>query len=83
MRGVYGMMVVYTMRRYIDNSFGRSVVYTLGHIVIATICNVFITGAIVKLALTDAIVEPLCNWVWYYVLDVGWTRYVSKNNNNN
>jgi hypothetical protein len=60
----------YTMRRYIDNSFGRSVVYTLGHIIIATMCNVFITGDIVKLALTDAIAEPLCNGVWYYVLDV-------------
>jgi len=66
------------MRRYIDNSFGRSVVYTLGHIVIATLCNVYITGAVVKLALTDAVVEPLCNWVWYYVLDVMWSRYFFK-----
>ena len=69
--------VVY-MRKYIDNSFGRSVVYTLGHIAIATICNVFITGAVVELAITDALVEPLCNWVWYYVLDVMWSRWINK-----
>lgn len=66
------------MKKYINNSFGRSVVYTIGHILIATICNVYITGAVVQLAITDAIVEPLFNGVWYYVLDVMWVRYMDK-----
>lgn len=74
-------MLKYDMvfNKYINNSFVRSGVYTIGHIVIATVCNVFITGAVVKLAITDALIEPLCNWVWYYVLDVMWHRWVNKN----
>lgn len=61
-----------------SSSFYRSIIYTVGHICIATVCNVFITGAVVKLAITDALIEPLCNWVWYYVLDVMWHRWVNK-----
>lgn len=68
--------------KYINNSFVRSGVYTMGHIVIATVCNVFITGAVVKLAITDALIEPLCNWVWYYVLDVMWHKWVNKGSDN-
>lgn len=64
--------------KYINNSFARSGVYTIGHIVIATVCNVFITGAVVKLAVTDALIEPICNWVWYYALDVMWHKWINK-----
>ena len=59
----------------------RSVIYTAGHIVIATVCNVYITGAAIKLAVTDALVEPILNGVWYYVLDTVWCKYMSRNKN--
>ena len=60
------------------NSLGRSVIYTLGHVIIASVCNVYITGAVMELAITDAIIEPMVNMIWYYVLDVCYSRYVSK-----
>ena len=33
------------------------------------------------IALTDAIVEPLANSMWYFVLDKIWTAKVTKNPN--
>ena len=55
-------------------SVGRAIVYTIGHIVIAMTCNRLITGAEWKLAGVDAIVEPMINGVWYYLLDRLWTK---------
>ena len=51
-----------------------AVVYTIGHIVIAMICNNLITGASFELAAVDAIVEPLINGVWFYVLHKGYKK---------
>lgn len=59
------------------SSWIRAVVYTIGHIVIASLCNYFITGAPLDLAAVDAIVEPLINGVWYLILD--WTFVNAKN----
>lgn len=57
------------IRRLIgESSILLAVIYTIGHIFIATICNFLITGAAVELAAVDAIVEPLINGVWFYVL---------------
>lgn len=58
------------------NSLYRSIIYTIGHIVIATACNMFITGAKMELAMTDALVEPLMNLGWYYLLDVMYNKYI-------
>lgn len=69
---------VYDMIFNRSSSFYRSLIYTVGHVLIATVCNVFITGAVIKLAFTDALVEPLCNWVWYYALDVMWNKRCNK-----
>jgi len=55
-------------------SVGRAIVYTIGHIVIAMTCNRLITGAEWKLAGADAIVEPMINGLWYYLLDRLWTK---------
>jgi uncharacterized membrane protein len=52
----------------IDNSIGLTVVYTIGHVVIAAICNTIITGASLDLATLDAIIEPCINGVWFYIL---------------
>ena len=52
-----------------------AIVYTIGHIVIAMICNNFITGAPFDLAAIDAIVEPMINGVWFYVLHKGYKKF--------
>jgi len=55
-------------------SLGRTVIYTIGHIGIAMICNRVITGANWWLAGADAIIEPLVNGFWYYFLDKTWHK---------
>ena len=45
------------------DSFMLTVVYTIGHIFIATLCVYFITGAPLNLAAADAFIEPLINAV--------------------
>jgi uncharacterized membrane protein len=69
-----------TLREQIvGTSIGRAIIYTLGHIVIAMTCNNLITGAELKLAALDALIEPLINGVWYFLLDKLWTKnFVSK-----
>jgi len=52
-----------------------AIVYTIGHIVIAMICNNLITGATFELAAVDAIVEPMINGVWFYILHNTWKKY--------
>ena len=61
------------------SSMARAIVYTVGHILIAATCNFFITGAEFHLATVDAIVEPIINGVWYYVLDKTWSRKLYGN----
>ena len=45
-----------------------AVIYTLGHICIAMTCNYLITGARLDLAAADALIEPIVNGVWFYLL---------------
>jgi len=59
-------------RTLLGTSVGRAVIYTIGHIVIAMTCNNLITGAEWSLAAADAVIEPLINGVWYYMLDKIW-----------
>ena len=57
------------------SSVTLAVVYTIGHMLIAIACVMIITGASIELATLDAIVEPLINGVWFYVLHETWRRY--------
>ena len=57
----------------------RTLIYKLGHFMIAAACVMYFTGADFTSAITDAIVEPILNGVWYFVLDRLWTKNVSKN----
>ena len=57
------------------SSVTLAVVYTLGHMFIAIACVMIITGASLELATIDAIVEPMINGVWFYVLHETWKRY--------
>ena len=55
----------------------RTVVYTIGHFVIAITVLMLIADVPFSIALTDAIVEPIANSVWYFILDKWWA---SKSN---
>ena len=43
------------------SSITLAVIYTIGHMLIAIVCVMVITGASLELATLDAIVEPLIN----------------------
>lgn len=56
----------------------RTIVYTVGHFIIAITVLMLIAEVSFMIALTDAIVEPLANSVWYFILDKWWASK-SKN----
>ena len=56
----------------------RTVIYTVGHFVIAITVLMFVADVSFMIALTDAIVEPIANSIWYFILDKWWTNK-SKN----
>ena len=55
-----------------------TVVYTIGHIFIATMCAVIIFSATVNLAAIDAFVEPIINAFWFYFLHSFYGAYSQK-----
>ena len=61
-----------------SGSLIRTIIYTIGHMCIAITCLMIITDVNFKQALTDAIVEPLLNGVWYFILDRLWIKYFSN-----
>ena len=70
-----------TSKSFYDNNKGsllRTLIYTLGHFAIAITVLMLIADVSFMIALTDAIVEPLANAVWYFVLDKLWTSKLSK-----
>ena len=50
----------------------RTIVYTIGHFAIAITVLMLVADVSFMIALTDAIVEPISNSVWYFVLDKWW-----------
>ena len=50
----------------------RTLVYTIGHFAIAITVLMLVADVSFVIALTDAIVEPIANSVWYFVLDKWW-----------
>lgn len=54
-------------------SLMRTIIYTIGHILIAMTSNTMITGADWSLAAADALIEPCINGVWYFLLDYLWS----------
>jgi len=58
--------------RVLRGTLLRTVIYTIGHFIIAATCVMYFTGADFTASLTDAIVEPILNGVWYFVLDRLW-----------
>ena len=58
----------------------RTIVYTIGHFAIAIIVLMSVADVSFSIALTDAIVEPIANSVWYFLLDKFWASKISKKN---
>ena len=50
----------------------RTIIYTIGHFIIAISVLMLIADVSFYVALTDAIVEPLANAIWYFILDKWW-----------
>ena len=56
----------------------RTIIYTIGHFVIAITVLMLVADVSFAIALTDAIVEPIANSVWYFVLDKWWASKSQK-----
>jgi uncharacterized membrane protein len=57
----------------------RTIIYTIGHFAIAITVLMLVADVSFMIALTDAIVEPLANAVWYFLLDKFWASKIAKN----
>tara|TARA_B100001057_G_scaffold203910_1_gene204632 strand:- start:1163 stop:1420 length:258 start_codon:yes stop_codon:yes gene_type:complete len=75
--------------RYLENlykenrgSMLRTIVYTIGHFAIAITVLMLIADVPFMIALTDAIVEPIANSVWYFILDKWWASKVKSRQEN-
>ena len=66
---------IYTNNR---GSILRTIIYTIGHFAIAIIVLMSVADVSFMIALTDAIIEPLANSVWYFMLDKFWASKVTK-----
>ena len=74
--------IVQTGKNVFKNNKGsllRTLIYTIGHFAIAIICLMLIADVSFMIALNDAIVEPLANSIWYFVLDKIWAAKFAKN----
>ena len=56
----------------------RTIVYTIGHFIIAISVLMLLADVSFKVALTDAIVEPIANSIWYFILDKWWASKSKK-----
>lgn len=50
----------------------RTIIYTIGHFCIAAGVIMAVADVTIYEAMTDAIVEPLLNSIWYFILDKWW-----------
>ena len=65
---------------YVNNkgSILRTIIYTIGHFAIAITVLMLVADVTFAVALTDAIVEPIANSVWYFILDKWWASKSKK-----
>ena len=74
------MTIFNTIKTKMSDSLILTIIYTIGHFIIAVLCVVLITGAPLELATLDALIEPIINSVWFYVLHKTYSNYKLKNN---
>ena len=72
------MTVINTIRTKMSDSLFLTIIYTLGHFIIAILCVKLITGASLEIATLDALIEPIVNSIWFYVLHRIYSNYKSK-----
>ena len=72
------MTIINTIKTKMSDSLLLTIIYTLGHFIIAVLCVTLITGASLELATIDALVEPLINAVWFYALHNMYTKFKSR-----
>tara|TARA_Y100001936_G_scaffold7039_1_gene6195 strand:+ start:716 stop:958 length:243 start_codon:yes stop_codon:yes gene_type:complete len=80
------MQITISIFKYLDNlykenrgSILRTIVYTIGHFAIAITVLMLVADVPFMIALTDAIVEPIANSVWYFILDKWWASKKKTN----
>jgi len=56
----------------------RTIIYTIGHFIIAISVLMLVAEVSFAVALTDAIVEPIANSVCYFILDKWWASKSKK-----
>lgn len=74
------MTIINTIKTKMSDSLIFTIIYTIGHFLIAVSCVYFITGATLELATIDALVEPLINAFWLYALHKVYSKFQKKNN---
>tara|TARA_B100001142_G_scaffold219369_1_gene217541 strand:- start:90 stop:323 length:234 start_codon:yes stop_codon:yes gene_type:complete len=72
------MTIINTIKTKMSDSLALTIIYTLGHFIIAVLCVTLITGASLELATLDALIEPMINAVWFYILHRIYSSYKSK-----
>tara|TARA_Y100001970_G_scaffold111221_1_gene138853 strand:+ start:1850 stop:2074 length:225 start_codon:yes stop_codon:yes gene_type:complete len=74
------MTLINTIKSKMSDSLWLTIIYTLGHFIIAVLCVKLITGASLELATIDALIEPIINAVWFYILHRVYSNYKLKKN---
>ncbi|OUW60984.1 MAG: hypothetical protein CBD58_03790 [bacterium TMED198] len=72
------MTIINTIKTKMSDSLLLTIIYTIGHFFIAVLCVTLITGASLELATIDALVEPLINALWFYILHKVYSNYKSR-----
>ncbi|MBK66422.1 MAG: hypothetical protein CL769_05660 [Chloroflexi bacterium] len=71
--------IVNTLKDKMDESLFLSLIFFIGHILIAMLVVSIITGASLWEAGAVALIEPAVNSIWFYILHKLWKKF-SKNN---
>ena len=67
----------YLLHKFFKNQFSDillTLIYTVGHIMVATLCAALIFNAPLNLAAVDAFIEPIINAFWFYSLHKIWKK---------
>ncbi len=47
----------------------RTIIFSAGHYIIDITLGYYITGARIELLAISSLLSPICNAIWYYILD--------------
>ena len=67
----------YLLHQFFKNQLSDiflTIIYTFGHIIIATLCAAVIFSVSINLAALDAFIEPVINAFWFYLLHKIWKK---------